>query len=76
MEVVEFEPNRVFGVLIHDGPVETRGRVTFNTTQYDRTTITISAEFPAMDESIDTSLLTKLMERSARNIKHLVESEV
>ena len=76
MEVVEFEPNRVFGVLIHDGPVETRGRVTFNATQHDRTTITISAEFPAMDESMDTSLLTRLMERSARNIKHLIESEV
>ncbi len=30
MEVVEFEPNWAFGVLIHDGPVETHGRVPFD----------------------------------------------
>jgi hypothetical protein len=29
-----------------------------------------------MDESADTSLLTSQMERSARNIKELVEAEV
>ena len=75
MEVVEFELNKAFGVLIHDGPVETRGRVTFKPALHDRTTITISAEFPGMDESMDTSMLTSLMERSARNIKHLVESD-
>ena len=76
MEVVEFESNRAMGVLIHDGPVETRGQVTFDPANHDRTTITITAEFPGMDESMDTSLLTSLMERNARNIKHLIESEV
>src|SRR5512137_1400887 len=29
MEVVEFEPNRLFAMLIHDGPAEMRGRTTF-----------------------------------------------
>jgi hypothetical protein len=29
MQVVEFEPNRAFGVVIHDGASETRGWVTF-----------------------------------------------
>ena len=74
MEVVEYEPERAFGVIIHDGPVETHGRVTFDAEGQDRTTITISAAMPGMDESIDTGLLTGLMERSARNIKDLVES--
>jgi len=76
MEVVEFERNRAFGVVIHDGPVETLGRVTFEAASQDRTTLTISAEFPGWDESTDLSRLTSLVERSARNIKHLIESEV
>ena len=76
MEVVEFEPDRAFGVVIHDGPVETHGRVTFDAEGQDRTRISISADMPGMAESMDTGLLTNLMERSARNIKDLVESEV
>jgi uncharacterized membrane protein len=75
MEVVEFEPNRTMGVVIHDGATETRGRVTFKAESQERTTLTISAEFADMDESME-SLITSLVERSARNIKHLVESEV
>jgi hypothetical protein len=75
MEVVEFEPNRAFGVVIHDGPTETHGRVTFKAESRERTTLTINVEFADMDESME-SLITSLMERSARNIKHLVESEV
>jgi hypothetical protein len=75
MEVVEFEPDRAMGVVIHDGPTETRSRVTFKAESQERTTLTISAEFADMDESME-SLITSLMERSAQNIKHLIESEV
>lgn len=75
MEVVEFEPNRAFGVVIHDGPVETLGRVTFEAIGQGQTSITISAEFPGWDESTDMTRLTSLVERSGRNIKHLIESE-
>ena len=75
MEVVEFEPDRTFGVTIHDGPTETRGRVTFRAESQERTTLTISAEFADMDESME-SWITGLVQQSARNIKHLVESEV
>jgi hypothetical protein len=74
MEVVEFEPERAFGVLIHDGPSETHGRVTFEADSPEQTTLTISAEFVDMDESMG-SLITGLVERSVRNIKDLVESE-
>lgn len=74
MEVVEFEPERAFGVRIHDGPTETSGRATFKAESQERTLLTISAEFPDMDESMK-SLIHSLMERSARNIKHLIESE-
>lgn len=75
MEVVEFEPNRAFGVVIHDGPTVVHGRVTFKAESQERTILTISAESAGFDESMG-SLMTSLMERSARNIKHLIESEV
>jgi len=75
MEVVEFEPDRAFGVVIREGPTETRGRVTFEAEGQERTTLTISAEFADMDESME-SLITSLVERSARNIKRLIESEI
>ena len=75
MEVVEYEPERAFGVVIRDGSVETHGRVRFEAECRDRTIITISVDMSGMDESMDTGLLTSQIERSARNIKDLVESE-
>jgi hypothetical protein len=75
MEVVEFEPNQTMGVVIHDGPSETRGRTTFEAESQERTTLTISAEYADLDESTE-SLTTSLMERSVRNMKDLIESEV
>jgi hypothetical protein len=74
MEVVEFEPNRAMGVRIQDGPSETRGRMTVKAASPERTKLTISAEFPDMDESMENRI-TGLVERTARNIKHLIESE-
>jgi hypothetical protein len=75
MEVREYERDRSMGVVIHDGPTETRGWVTFKAESQERTTLTISAEFADIDESME-SVITGLMERSVRNIKHLIESEV
>jgi len=75
MEVVEFERNRATATLIHDGPVEMRGRIDFEALSDNQTKITISAELPGMDESMDKSFLISRMERSAQNMKHLIESE-
>ena len=77
MEIVEFEPNRAFRAVIRDGPTETRGGMTFEAESSERTRLTLHAEF--MDMDMDESLegrITGLMERSARNIKHLIESDV
>ena len=52
-----------------------RGRVTFKAESQERTTLTIGMESVGFDESMGSSF-TSLMERSARNIKHLIESEV
>jgi uncharacterized protein YndB with AHSA1/START domain len=75
MEVVEFEPDRSMGALIHDGPTEARGRATLKPESQGRTTLTFNVEFVDMDESMG-SLITSLIERSLRNIKQLLESEV
>jgi hypothetical protein len=76
MEVVEFEPNRAMGTLIHDGPVEMRGRMTFEAVSDDQTKITINVELPGMDESMDKSFLISAIKRSTENMKQLIESEV
>jgi hypothetical protein len=74
MEVVDFEPGQVMGVMIQDGPIETRGRATFSTASPDTTRMTIWAEFPGLDDSMFDKI-RPLMERSAQNIKTLIESE-
>ena len=74
MEVVEFEPEKVMGVRIQDGPIETRGRATFSAASPNTTDMTIWAEFPGMDDSLSDKI-RPLMERSAQAIKTLIESE-
>jgi Polyketide cyclase / dehydrase and lipid transport len=76
MEVVEFEPDRVFATVIHDGSMEIRGRTLFEATGEKQTKLTMIVELPGMDESMDTSFLTGRMERSIQKIKQLIESEV
>jgi hypothetical protein len=73
MEVVEYEPNRAFGVVILDGPIETRGRTTFEEVGEGRTRLTVVAEMP-IDESMKERI-GGLMQRSVGNIKEFVEAE-
>ena len=75
MEVVAFEPDREFRVIILDGPVKMLGWITFEVVSENRTTITRGAEIPSMDESMDTSFMTSEMERVGDIIKQLIESE-
>jgi hypothetical protein len=75
MEVVEYEPDRAFGGVIREGATETRGRLTFAAESGQRTVLTISVDVPGMDESMDATPLRSLIERSAGNIKQLVESD-
>lgn len=75
MEVVEFELNRVFGLIIRDGPVEMRGWATFEPVNDHQTKLTTFVEIPGMDESMDKSFLQGRLERSDQNIKSLIESE-
>jgi uncharacterized membrane protein len=76
MEVVEFEPNRVLAMVIHDGPAEMRGRTTFEALNATQTRITIIIDIPGMDEHADKTFLCSRLERSAQIRKQLMESEL
>ncbi len=73
MEVVEYEPNRAFGVVIREGQMETHGRATFEEAGEGRTRLSVAADFP-IDESMKERI-SGLMQRSVRNIKELIEAE-
>jgi uncharacterized membrane protein len=76
MEVVGFEPNRVFALVIHDGPAEMRGRTTFEAINDNQTRLTISLDIPGMDENADKTFLNSRLEHSAQIRKQLMESEI
>lgn len=71
MEVVEYEPNRSFGVLTRDGPMEMRARATFHDLGGGRTRLNLIVDLP-IEESMK-SHITGLMQESLRSIKELLE---
>jgi uncharacterized protein YndB with AHSA1/START domain len=75
MEVVEWEPERAFSLLIHDANMEMRGHVTFAAEGPDRTTITIITDIPGLDQA-RADFLTGLMRRSVGNVKELCEGDL
>jgi hypothetical protein len=75
MEVVAWEPERLMGLRIRDANMDTDGRVTFTALSPNRTCLTIEADFPGMDQAT-ADRIRPLMERTAGNIRRLVESEV
>jgi len=76
MEIVEYEPNRAFGSVIHDGPVEIHGRITFEPAGDNGTTVTLFMVLPHMDVSMDKSFLLSRLEESAKIRKALIEAEI
>ena len=73
---MEFEPNRVFAMVIHDGPAVMRGRTTFEAMTNNQTRISTVIDIPGMDENADKSFLNSRLERSAQIRKQLMESEL
>ena len=73
MEVVEYEPNRAFGTVTRDGPMEIPGRATFEEVGEGRTRLTIRAEMP-IDESMKDHM-SGMVQQSLQNIKELIEAE-
>ncbi len=73
MEVVEYEPPTAFGTITREGGFEMPGRATFEARDDDVTAITLSTDVPA---SIDRELIRAGVQRSARTIKDLIESDL
>ena len=74
MEVVEYEPNEAIGMLIHDGPMEVRGRAIFESVGPEVTKLTLIADIPGLDDSMQAPM-TDAIGGSLRTIKELIESE-
>ncbi len=72
MEVVKYKPDRAFGVVIHDGPIEIHGHMSIEPEGEAGTLLTIGIEIPGSTNPINPALI----ERTLRNIKTLIESEV
>jgi hypothetical protein len=75
MEIVEWEPERAMSVQIHDANADASGRATFEALGPSRTRLTIEADFQNLDAS-KVDQLRPLIERTASNVRRLVESEV
>jgi len=75
MEVVEFDPDRVIAMVIHDGPAVMYGRTTFEAISDHQTKLTTIIAIPGMDASTDKTFLNKKLEHAAQIRKQLIESE-
>jgi len=71
MEVVEYSAPHVFGLVIRDGPVEMRSRMTFEPHGQNATLITASLDIPSLPEPIDPAPIQQSMHR----MKELIETE-
>ena len=71
MECAEFEPDRAIGWLIHDGPVEMRGRQSIEPHGRDGSTLTITVDIPGMVNPMDPLPVAE----SLRRIKELIAAE-
>lgn len=71
MEIIEFEPDRTIGAVIHDGPMELRSwmRVAPEGEGASRLTITVESE------SAPVGMMEEPIRGSLRRIKELVEAD-
>jgi hypothetical protein len=76
MKVVEFEPNRMVAMEIHDGPAIMYGRTTFEAINENQTKITTIIDIPWMDENTDKTFMNNRLAQVSQIRKQLMESEL
>ena len=76
MEVVVFDPDRAFGVSIHDRNMDAQGRTTFDARGPARTLVTVTTRIEGMDDPEKLEFLARMMQRSVDNVKRLIENEI
>jgi hypothetical protein len=75
MEIDQWEPERVLGTHIKDANMEILGRARLEPISASRTDLTITIEVPGLDDS-RAEVMRERMNRTADNIKRLIEAEV
>ncbi|NPV66675.1 MAG: hypothetical protein HPY64_05975 [Anaerolineae bacterium] len=76
MKVVEFEPNRMLAMEIHDGPAIMYGRTTFEAINENQTRLTTIIDIPWMDEKTDKTFMNNRLAQASQIRKQLMESEL
>jgi hypothetical protein len=76
MEIVEFEPERMMASVIHDANMDIQGRAMFEPRDAGRTHVTVSADFPGLEDREKVEFLRSLMQRSVDNVKRLIETDL
>ena len=71
MEVVEFVPDRAFGMTIVDGATTMHSRMLFEPQTSEGTRITARLDIPSITEPMDVGPI----QQSLRRMKELIESE-
>lgn len=71
MEVVEYEPDRAFGMVIRDGPVEMRSRMVFEPEGEGGTRLRGTLDIPSAASRIDPAPI----QASLSEMKRLIEAE-
>jgi hypothetical protein len=72
MEVTEYERNRKFTSIIHDGSAKMIGGLIFEPVGDDQTKVTTLIDLPDIDESMDTSFLMKRLKEVAKIREELI----
>lgn len=75
MEVVEFEPERAMGAVIHDANMDIQGHAMFEPRGSERTLLTMSVAIPGFDDPEKVEFMRSMMERSVDNMKALMEAD-
>ena len=73
-EVIEFEPERIMRVKTQDGSVTILGWTNLEESGTDQTRLTMGGDFVGLDEAM-ADRVKSLLQRSASNIKALIEAE-
>jgi hypothetical protein len=76
MEVVEFEPERGMGAVIHDANMDIQGRARFDPRGAEGTLLTLSVDIPGLDDPEKVEFMRSMMQRSVDNMKTMMEAEI
>ncbi len=76
MKVIEFEPNRMLAMEIHDGPAVMYGKTTFEALNENQTKLTTIIDIPWMDEKTDKTFMNNRLAQVSQIRKQLMESEL